>query len=279
MALSLFGQQLASTASGDQVESGTEVNIAQMPHAKSLRAVRQHVSSFRKRKTLDNIRVLVYIPTHLPEAHVDFLRKCWPSLIDNSVLLQHADMLLFTAREPPSDVLQDGFRGKKVRVERYNNTGYQQGAMLAMETATVNRWFDGYDWIIHVNPDVLILDDEWLIKTMLDDGVDGIFANCFDYSPCSQNCFLSVVNSDFFAVRPLHLGPTSFTEVHASNAEFQVTAIFRDIVDQGRDRWIAGTNMKGSCRIRGHGVAVLHAHSVLSQCPLAKGQPENRDIP
>lgn len=261
-----------------QPECTTEGNMLMQLHARSHLAARQHVPRFRN--SLDNMRVLVYITTHLPELHVAFLRKCWPGLIANSVLLQHADMLLFTAGEPPLDMLQDGFGGKKVRVERYNNTGYQEGAMLAMETATVQRWFDGYDWVVRVNPDVLILDDEWLIETMLDDGVDGIFANCQDYLVCQKNCLNSLVNSDFFAVRPMHLGPRSFSELPGpyQTAEDQATAAFREIVKEGRDRWIAGTNMQNTCRIRGPGVPVLHAHSVVSQCPLAKGQPANRDI-
>jgi len=242
--------------------------------------VRRHESSsLPSLKGLDNIRVLVYITTHLPPAHMDFLRKCWPSIIKNSVLLQHADMLMFSGGSPPADILADSFMGKKVRVERYNNSGYQEGAMLALEAATAQRWFDGYDWVIRVNPDVLILDDEWLIKNMLDSGVDGIFADCTD-TICSSHCTGSLVNSDFFAVRAEHLGPASFTGLQGtfSSAELQITEAFSKLIGQGRDRWIPNTNMQGACRIRGDGVPVLHAHSVVSQCPLAKGQPANRDI-
>jgi len=250
--------------------------------AMGMLAVRQNQSDFKEQMSphpgLDNIRVLLYITTHLPDLHVQFLRKCWPGLISNSALLQHADVLLFAGGSLPTDILEDVFRGKNVRVQQYKNPGYQEGAMLAMEAATSGHWFDGYDWVIRLNPDVLILEDEWLIKTLADDGVDGIFANCFD-SPCTSHCTEHLVNSDFYAVRPSQLGPASFIETAGlETAELQVSAAFGNIMEAGRDRWVPGTEMAGSCRIHGPGVPVLHAHSVLNQCPLAKGEPKDRDL-
>lgn len=231
--------------------------------------------------SLDNIRVLLFITTHLPDQHIDFFRQCWPNLLKNSVLLQHADVLLFTAIEPPTDILQDVFHGKRVRVEQYeNNQGYQGGAEMAMKMATTSSWFEGYDWVIRLNPDVLLLEDEWLIKNMLDLGVDGIFADCYDHG-CERHCTVgNMVNTDFFVVRPWYLGPESFAGLqgHFNNAEEQATAAFKNIIESGRDRWIPGTHMDGKCRVRGKTVPVLHAHSILRQCPLANGQPENRDI-
>jgi len=248
----------------------------------SMLAVRQKQSKLKDQMSvhhsLDNLRVLLFVTTHLPDYHVEFLRKCWPGLIGNSALLQHADVLFFAGGELPADILEHVFRGKNVSVKHYKNPGYQEGAMLAMQTGTSQHWFDGYDWVIRVNPDVLILDDEWLIKNLVNDGVDGIFADCFDQG-CTRNCAkVSVrVNTDFYAVRTNQLGPTSFADP-AGFAEEQASLAFRKIMEAGRDRWVPGTEMAGICRIRGHGVPVLHAHSVLEQCPLAKGQPADRDV-
>jgi len=255
-----------------------DVEDAAMLDKKQLLALRRDLPLASE--TLDGIRVLLFITTHLPDQHIDFFRQCWPSVLNNSVLLQHADVLLFTAIEPPSDILQDVFRGKRVRVEHYENKGYQGGAELAMEMATTNQWFEGYDWVIRLNPDVLVLDDEWLINNMADLGVDGIFADCLDQA-CERHCTeVSMLNTDFFAVRPSHLGPTSFVGLQGpfENAEQQATAAFKSIIEDGRDRWIPGTNMHGTCRVHGKTVPVIHAHSVLKQCPLVHGQPENRDI-
>jgi len=253
-------------------------DVTLLSDQKHLLALRQQQSSVSE--SLDDIRVLLFVTTHLPDVHVDFFRKCWPGILENSKLLQHADVLLFTANEPPADIIQGVFHGKAVRVEHYDNPGYQRGAEIALETATSSKWFEGYDWVIRVNPDVLILEDEWLIQKMVDPAVDGIFADCHD-GLCEQHCTeVRLLNTDFFAVRAQHLGPESFVGLKGGfkNAEQQARAAFKNILENGRDRWVPGTHMHGICRIHGEKVPVLHAHSVLNQCPLANGQPENRDI-
>jgi len=274
---------IASTPTDDHMQCTSKEDNVQAAQAKAMLSLRKTQTDFRHQKSmqasLDNIRVLLFVTTHLPAFHVEFLQKCWPGIISNSALLQHADVLLFTGGELPSDVIQTAFQGKQVRVEHYDNPGYQAGAMLAMETATSRRWFDGYDWVLRVNPDVLILDDDWLINNLADEHVDGIFSDCNDGN-CTSHCTDGFVNSDFFAVRTNQLGPASFIELGEKyeNAEKQMGAAFKSIMENGRDRWIPGTHMHGKCRVHGNGVPVLHSHTVLSQCPLAKGQPENRDI-
>jgi len=239
------------------------------------------------RPSLKNIRVLLFVTTHLSDQHLQFLQRCWPGLVRNSALLQHADVLFFTAQEPPVNILEDAFPGKTVRVELYNNSfgvenqnvRKEMGAMFAMQSATTQHWFDGYDWVIRVNPDVLILDDEWLMNHMVDSDVDGIFADCDDGN-FARYCHDAVrVNTDFFAFRPTCIGPESFIMADlTTNAEVQAKAAFTGIIEQGRDRWIVGTNMQGQCRIRGQQVPVLHAHMAVNYCPLAPGQPEWRDF-
>lgn len=278
--------ETAARASTDKSRKEEDLQPSQ---AMCMLTVRQNQSNFKDqinepnflwKKTLDNIRVLLFVTSHLPDQHVEFLRKCWPGLISKSSLLQHADVLFFAGGELPTDILEDVFQGKNVRVERYKNPGYQEGAMLAMEAATSQHWFDDYDWVIRVNPDVLILDDEWLVKNLLDDGVDGIFADCHD-TGCTSQCTQGVwVNTDFYAVRTDQLDPASFVNAKGFiDAEEQATMAFQQIIQAGRDRWVPGTDMMGGCRIRGKGVPVIHAHSVLSQCPLAKGwQPADSDL-
>jgi len=259
--------------------------------AKMMLATRSNLTSntAKAEKSLDDIRVLLYVTTHLSVDHLDFLRACWPALIANSVLLQHADVLLFTAEDVPEDV-HSIFRNNSLRVQKYDNPGYQEGAKLAMKWLTENSVYADYDWVIRVNPDVLILDDDWLIQNMLDDDVGGIFADCAaDKVKCWQYCVNgTMTNSDFFAVRTMHLKPWLFTDLKGAdgkpcwNAECEVHVAFESIRLSGRDRWIQGTRMDGAhggdCRIRGDNVPVLHAHTVVQQCPLAKGEPADRNI-
>mmetsp|Transcript_7711 Transcript_7711/g.14403 ORF Transcript_7711/g.14403 Transcript_7711/m.14403 type:complete len:294 (-) Transcript_7711:29-910(-) len=254
----------------------------------SMQSLRANSSSIlaKTRKDLSDIKILLYVTTHLPEEHLPYLRYCWPSLIANSALLQHADILMFTAKDLPQDV-RDVFRNNSLRVEKYENPGYQEGAKLAMEMLTLDSsWYANYDWVIRVNPDVLILDDDWLIQNMLNDDVGGIFVDCATRKKeCWQYCIDgTLTNSDFFAVRTMHLHPGQFIDLHNAeghscwNAECAVDAAFKDIRISGRDRWIQGTDMGGECRIKGDHVPVLHSHEVVSECPLHKGEPANRNI-
>jgi len=236
-------------------------------------------TSLDKTGGVDNLRVALFITTHLPEQHIQFLDKCWPSIISRSPLLQHAEVIFLTSQSPPEGLLHRVFPDKSVRVEHYSNPGYEEGAMLAMEMATKGRWFEGYDWVVRVNPDVLILEDDFLIKNMLDKNVSGIFADCTDQAnTCNNKCESSKVNTDFFAARGSELSPAWFTELPEQfhNAEAQANAAFRSIIQRGEDRWIKGTTQGGICRVRGPGVPVLHDHSVLSKCPLAPGEPRDR---
>jgi len=229
--------------------------------------------------TVEDLRVALFITTHLSAEHEQFLVECWPSVMSRSWLLQHAEVIFFTSRSPPEGLLQRAFPGKIVRVKHYINSGYEEGAMLAMEMATKGRWFDGYDWVIRVNPDVLILDDDYLIKNMLDNNVAGIFADCTDRAnTCDKKCEKSRINTDFFAARGSAVGPAWFTELpkQFDNAENQATAAFQSIVQRGQDRWIKGTEQKNLCRVRGSGVPVLHDHSAVKMCPLAPHMPRDR---
>jgi len=268
----------ASAADSSQEECASKAEDLPESHATTMLAVRHNFSSIARQKSIDDIRVLLFLNTHLSDGHLDFLRKCWPALMKNSALLQHADVLLFATGEPPQDIVHEVFRDKTVRVEQYPNKGYEGGAMAAMEVSTNQSWFSGYDWVIRLNPDVLILEDEWLIKNMLDDGVDGIFADCHDGTCVSGCTSVTHMNSDFFAARGKLMGPGSIPFERFDGAESQVTAMFRSTVQLGRDRWVPGTKQESICRIRGPGVPVLHAHSVVKMCPLAKGEPEDRDI-
>ena len=39
-------------------------------------------------------------------------------------------------------------------------------------------WFDSYDWVIRVNPDVIIYDERPLLALMRQPRTEGVFANC-----------------------------------------------------------------------------------------------------
>lgn len=107
---------------------------------------------------------------------------------------------------PRSRVLLNLWSPEKVRIEFYDNPGWHEGAILALTRALEGKWFDAYDWIIRINPDVIIRDERFLLDNMLDKDVDGIFASCYRNN-CTAGCTGNLVHTDFFAVRPRILLP------------------------------------------------------------------------
>lgn len=234
---------------------------------------------------LHDLRIILFITTHLSELHMQFLQKCWPSAIQNSAILEYVDIFFMTTKQPPKGLLETLFRGRKVTVKIHQNFGKQRGASSAMILALEGQWFAKYDWFIRVNPDVLILEDEWLIQTMHDREVDGIFVDCLHHN-CSKHCEKAWVHTDFFAVRPKSIGDKAFSKHrHIENAETLATKAFSGIIGSGHARWLPEADSRKPakhgpgawCRVRGgpH-VPVLHAHSLLKQCPLKKGEPIDR---
>merc|ERR1719468_146268 len=114
---------------------------------------------------------------------------------------------------------------------------------------------------------------------MLNPEVDGIFGDCVDKN-CLQHCLMAVICTDFFAVRVSALPKDAFTKYQdMKHAEGQATSVFRHITKMGRDRFLQGTKLKGTCRIRGNdNLPVLHAHTLLRHCPLCRGEPRKRNI-
>jgi len=235
----------------------------------------------QKLNKLQKLRVLIFITTHLSNNHKQYLKRCWPSLPNNSALVRHADVMLFINSKIThlESMLHEAFPGKNVTVKSTNsNLGYQKGAMLPVERGLSEHWFSGYDWVIRVNPDVIILEDDWLIETMLDQKAGGIFADCKDRCR-TPFCTTSSTNSDFFAFRLTDMPSNAFSRwSNASSAETQAKLAFFHIAASGRDRWVGGTSQTGTCRVRGRSVPVLHSHILLSQCPLKPGEPKSRNI-
>ena len=64
--------------------------------------------------------------------------------------------------------------------------------------------FDGYDWIVRANPDVLLRDDAFLRENTKSDDVDALLINCHHNIVGGDGVPLDVthVQTDFFAVRP-----------------------------------------------------------------------------
>ena len=127
-------------------------------------------------------KTLVYITTNLSEGHSLYLQKCWPTLIAKSPLLSQAEFMFFVT-EPKGQtanltLIASAFAGRRVSVRVVENPGYQEGAILALTDAADHGWFENYDWVIRLNPDVPIRNDTFLQERINDVRTHGIFVDC-----------------------------------------------------------------------------------------------------
>jgi hypothetical protein len=251
--------------------------------------------------TLDSMKIGLYMTTHQSAEHMAFLRRCWPHATQKLRLLQHSHLLYYTSAPTDNDVPHDilsrlvfqnvtVFRYSEVPLapgQRENRARKQLGAKRAMVDPILKHWFDDYDWIIRLNPDVLIRNETWLIENMLDPSVHAILYG-FDHKGRPN----SALHSDFYAFRPQALTSQphiteKFLEEHLANhkmtAEEQMRVLFATLLeneaqahnrtggaatDSGRVAWLPGVKRRGSqARMLGLNSPVLHVHRLVNFCP------------
>jgi hypothetical protein len=149
-------------------------------------------------------------------------------------------------------------------IQRLDNkiNRFQMGANLGMKLGVSEQWFAPYDWIIRINPDVLIRNSTWLLDTMLrDPEADGIFVDCLGKTPR--------IHTDFFAVRPRSLADSAFSQIEFEpysktmlNHERTAHIAFTPIVQSGRARYVPNVQpSNGFCRLRGIESPIYHWHN------------------
>jgi hypothetical protein len=259
-----------------------------------------------------HVKLAVYMTTHLSSNQLRFF-PCWHDAIQRLQVFHNADLILYTSAPPTHETLAYLRPFQNIRVQVVRNRGYQQGAIRAMtdpfrqrpegttatttttaippahtnETMThaphTTTWFDTYDWVIRLNPDVLIRNDTWLMETMLDPGIDAIFHDCnnnrrhhtvvssFKRALLTQHHPTHRMHSDFVAFRPHAVNRTLLLQaaVAATNAEQHITDGFGNIIlDSKRYRLVEGAeNRAGDCRIEGKHSPVVHSHTLWKECP------------
>lgn len=252
-------------------------------------------------------RVLLFITTIFAEKHLQHFSCCWPKLMEQSHLLPHMDVMIFsnnTTRIPkvhlantryifrhnpsydikwaPPDELetirQAGLESGKLSKSAAQQNAFQMGANLGLKLGFQHGWFQDYDWIIRINPDVIIRNSTFLVETMSSNdrpnGVDAILVDCN-----STRLGVSRMHTDFFAIRPAAVlripkyynnpnNNTPFSEMSVEkwnkdivNHEKTFYESILPLLRMKRHRWLPGTaNSRGHCRVRGPGSPVSHSH-------------------
>jgi hypothetical protein len=218
------------------------------------------------REHIKSNRILIFITTHLSDMHYTYLENCWPNLIAKSPLFRQSDFMMFITesqgQKANMTLINSVFAETGISVHSTENPGYQEGAILAFTEAIENHWFDKYDWVIRVNPDVLIRDDTFLLERFGDSRIHGIFVDCLNRDcPTGNRCTDSMIHTDFFAVRPNAILLNAVRESKQNNAERMITEVFSSIVRDGADDWVPGAGPHGlECRVVGNSSPVIHTH-------------------
>mmetsp|Transcript_18288 Transcript_18288/g.42884 ORF Transcript_18288/g.42884 Transcript_18288/m.42884 type:complete len:300 (-) Transcript_18288:193-1092(-) len=206
------------------------------------------------------LRVAVLMTTHWSDAHKKYL-PCWGRAVQQLPLLQHADLILYTpANISSSDI--ERFHFRNVTVKHYVNEGWQQGATKAVKDAFgekgyQEKWFEGYDWVIRLNADVLIMDDMWLRKTMENASIDGIFGACMG----------NQIHTDFFALRPQAVDYKLVDECSDKyGAEKHFTCAIANVLRSRRFTWVEGAEER-VCKMVGAHSPIVHVHNFSECCP------------
>lgn len=230
--------------------------------------------------------VLLYLTTDLTPAHIQFIKYCWPAVLEGSYLLRNANVLVYANPSlDTSDATKDGalkliedtfidnpslrvYVAHNQSVEEEVGTSYAN-SLEAMWQASSHHWWwrsgnehaapgtDRYDWIIRLHADVLVRNDTFLLDNMKDPYVEGIFNDCTDQTCFNdQRCRKRRIHGDALLFRPGSLREKAFfvpkKRRPKANADMEITREFQTIVGKAADRWIPGTGMHGNvCRI-GH---------------------------
>jgi hypothetical protein len=219
--------------------------------------------------------------THQSPLHVDFLEKCWGHAVRRVPLLQAADLLYYTSAKDPVQVIYNlGFRNVKVlqfeedvQVQNQSYTWRQMdrrkqiGAIRAMVDPSLREWLHPYDWVIRLNPDVLIREDLFFRTHMMNDSIAGIF-----HRVGSSEQPLQLLHSDFYMFRPRAFFQNQNIprcRQRRPHAEAKLLCLFQSLIEDGRALVeIPNVRNRGKlARIAGKKSPVIHDHELVRACP------------
>lgn len=232
-------------------------------------------------------RVLLYVTTQMSRSHLWYLRFCWPEVLRHSLLLRSADVTVYATppvneRREALEVLGRAFLPNSLpdcalTVYLRANEEKHVGATSAIWYAVERGLFGGYDWVIRVNPDVIIRDDSFLVTLSHDQSARAMLIDCLK----NLNDSRIQVHTDFFAIRPEVLDPSQ--PFRSGNAELSFTHHLGGSVLRNSEglRWIPGADPEGPACRAGYGkpmneTPITHFHllesgldvSWLKECPI-----------
>ena len=230
------------------------------------------------------MRILLFVTTHLSPTHKQFLSTCWRQMLVQP-FFQNADVIFYLteAMARASDLESLSQFSKALVTFGVKGllpwAGGQGPATAAMHDPHMFGVWRRYDWVIRLNPDVVVYNPDRLQRYMESPNVDAVLGSC---STPSTNPLDRRVMSDFVVFRPGRINLT--TAVHRRsneegklqelNAENDLSYILRPIVERNRSVWIYEKTSGQNCRTKlPH--EIMHEHG-LSACTRWPRLPEPR---
>ena len=219
-----------------QQEGGQQQQPPPPPQQQRQRRQQQQPPAARKNS------VLLYMTSYDNAEHLRALQSCWPAIWKRSTWLQAVDLLLYIDIGPLDWVNTTTTREEWIRaaealtsdavvrgpIDRQHHA-YQSGAMYAMYVPLQEHWFDGYEWVVRINPDVYLLDDTFTSLALQKPEVLGVFANCHCAHTCREDGLAANdlrVHTDWIAVRTGSLHIENFAKwATEENAETYLTNV------------------------------------------------------
>jgi len=229
-------------------------------------------------------KILLYVTTLFSETHVKYLHCCWPQLLRGSSFLQGLDVIVFSNNlteinateieytqhlfsNQPSFHFRFATPSALDDLRQWNSTQdpnvtkrvnfKQWGANMAMMLGFSEGWFDPYDWIIRINPDVLIRSSAILRQNVNNKTVQAIVAMCGKHK----------VNTDYMAIRPNAFermpfqGMYHYGKQEYFNHEHTAKRNLEGILNSRRAVFVPDLDpMMGKCRVRGRNAPIYHQH-------------------
>ncbi len=240
-------------------------------------------------------QIALYITTHFSEVHIRYFHCCWPILVRDSPLIRRSHIIVAATNATP--ILQEEMNYLEQLFA--DNPSYQFWTPLnsnhlshcepykapqnpkkqfsvSYKQCLANYgiafgWsrLQQYEWIIRLNPDVLIRQSNWILHSMANTSLDAIIVHC---GPNTRQ-----IHTDFWAVRRKAVNATYAFQHMARigkqlNHERTAFQNFRSILAMKRHMWVPDMEpSKGICRARGQNAPILHEHDSCSYDEICHG--------
>ena len=220
------------------------------------------------------MKILLYVTTHLSPQHVRFLSTCWPNVLRSFAEVNAESSLAFfitprldanhssTTRDLNVMALGLSDHIRNVTVIASSVRGKQAGAIAAMMDRRAAALFARHDWVLRLNPDVIVEDASYLLSLM-GRTLPGSRTLCAILCNCHHNSKVLRVMSDFVAFRPRAIDRTvdpgrvrTYYGASGSgmgSAEHEMTRLLVPTLDSGRYMWLSHS-IQPYCRVRLPGI-------------------------